>query len=217
MMMRDFDFFYGIIGCGGHARSVADVILSNENRAHIIFFDDNAFLDEKILGFPVIKLSENESLLKNAKALFLGVGDNIKRKEAVERLKENGISLRSLKTLVSDKAELCIGSEISDCGAFIAKETHLGPLSRVGDFTIVNTGAIVEHECKVGSYSHISVNSTICGRCIIGNNVFIGAGAVIKDYVKVCDDVTIGAGAVVARDIQLPGTYVGIPARKMET
>jgi serine acetyltransferase len=33
--------------------------------------------------------------------------------------------------------------------------------------------------------------------------------------VKLCDDVVVGAGAVVARDIVEPGTYVGVPARRV--
>jgi serine acetyltransferase len=31
----------------------------------------------------------------------------------------------------------------------------------------------------------------------------------------VCDDVLIGAGAVVAKSIVEPGTYAGVPARRL--
>jgi acetyltransferase-like isoleucine patch superfamily enzyme len=46
----------------------------------------------------------------------------------------------------------------------------------------------------------------------IGNNVSIGSNATILP-VSICDDVVIGAGAVVTRDIAVPGTYAGSPAR----
>lgn len=46
----------------------------------------------------------------------------------------------------------------------------------------------------------------------IGSRVSIGSNATILP-VEVCDDVVIGAGAVVTRDITVPGTYVGNPAR----
>ena len=32
----------------------------------------------------------------------------------------------------------------------------------------------------------------------------------------ICDNAVIGAGAVVTKDITEPGTYVGIPARKIK-
>ena len=46
----------------------------------------------------------------------------------------------------------------------------------------------------------------------IGSNVSIGSNATILP-VSICDDVVIGAGAVVTRDIAVPGTYAGSPAR----
>jgi acetyltransferase-like isoleucine patch superfamily enzyme len=46
----------------------------------------------------------------------------------------------------------------------------------------------------------------------IGNNVSIGSNATILP-VSICDNVVIGAGAVVTKDIAVPGTYAGSPAR----
>jgi acetyltransferase-like isoleucine patch superfamily enzyme len=46
----------------------------------------------------------------------------------------------------------------------------------------------------------------------IGNHVSIGSNATILP-VTICDHVVIGAGAVVTRDIDVPGVYVGNPAR----
>jgi acetyltransferase-like isoleucine patch superfamily enzyme len=46
----------------------------------------------------------------------------------------------------------------------------------------------------------------------IGNRVSIGSGAVILP-VTICDDVVVGAGAVVTKDIAVPGSYAGNPAR----
>ena len=37
-----------IIGCGGHARSIADVAVSNDPTIQIVFYDKNAEIDEKI-------------------------------------------------------------------------------------------------------------------------------------------------------------------------
>ena len=62
----------------------------------------------------------------------------------------------------------------------------------------------------------MAVGAILCGRTVIGNRCMIGAGAVVIDQIKICDDVTVGANAVVVKDITVPGTYVGNPARKIK-
>ena len=50
----------------------------------------------------------------------------------------------------------------------------------------------------------------------IGNKVSIGSNATILP-VSICDRVVVGAGAVVTKDITEPGTYVGNPAKKLNS
>lgn len=50
----------------------------------------------------------------------------------------------------------------------------------------------------------------------MGQRVLIGAGAVVLPGVTIADDVTIGAGSVVPDNIVEPGTYVGMPARRIQ-
>jgi len=47
---------------------------------------------------------------------------------------------------------------------------------------------------------------------IIGNNVSIGSNATIL-AVSICNNVVVGAGAVVTKNIEVPGIYVGNPAK----
>lgn len=49
----------------------------------------------------------------------------------------------------------------------------------------------------------------------IGNHVSLGSNATILP-VNICDNVVVGAGAVVTKDITIPGTYAGNPARKLK-
>jgi UDP-perosamine 4-acetyltransferase len=50
---------------------------------------------------------------------------------------------------------------------------------------------------------------------VIGSHSFVGAGAVVIQGVRIADGCLIGAGAVVTLDIAVPGTYVGVPARRI--
>lgn len=206
--------FYGIIGCGGHARAIADTILFLNENANIIFFDDNARDNEIVMGrFKVLKLSDNIESLKTASHIVIGLGDNEKRRETADFLKENiKPSSEQCKSLISNGATI---GHFSDVGiwSYIANKVHVGPEVHIGNGTIINSGAIVEHNCTVGSFSHISVNAAICGKSRIGNNVFVGAGAVVKDKISICDNVVVGAGSVVVKDLVEPGTYVGVPAK----
>ncbi|HET7930334.1 MAG TPA: NeuD/PglB/VioB family sugar acetyltransferase [Rhodanobacteraceae bacterium] len=87
----------------------------------------------------------------------------------------------------------------------------------IGDFVHINPSANVAHGAKVGSFSTLCPGSIICGNAIVGDACFIGAGAIIKDGVRIADGCTIGAGAVVISDITEPGTWAGVPARKLDT
>jgi UDP-N-acetylbacillosamine N-acetyltransferase len=55
----------------------------------------------------------------------------------------------------------------------------------------------------------------ILGTAKIGSRCRIGTNSTILPGIEICDDVVIGAGAVVTKNITEPGTYVGVPAKKM--
>ncbi len=195
-----------IIGCGGHARSVADVALSCGIKC-LSFIDKNAKVGETIFGFEVKKKIINNSL--PGWKYFAAYGDNHIRKLEIQGLSTKGYHLAKI---ISKSATIGINSNIED-GCFIGHHAHLGPKANISIGCIINTSAVVEHDCYVGSYSHISVNTTLCGKVIIGENCFIGAGATVIDGVSICANVVIGAGAIVINNIENPGTYVGVPAR----
>ena len=48
----------------------------------------------------------------------------------------------------------------------------------------------------------------------VGTLSHIGIGAVVKHQINICEECTIGAGAAVVENIEVSGTYVGVPARK---
>ena len=189
-----------LFGCGGHARSVAAVILDNDPSAEIIFVDEKAQDGEKILGFPVIT-----NIPSDAKNIFVAIGDNKKRKKISEGKK--------LISIISSRATISAGAIIED-GCFVASGAYIGPQTHIAQGTIINTHTVIEHEVDIGNFCHIAPHTTICGRSHLGNNVFLGAGSTVIDKIHVCSDVIIGAGGVVVRDITMEGTYVGCPVKR---
>lgn len=198
-------FEYIFFGCGGHSRSITDVLLLNNPGATIIYVDQNAAPNETLFNFPVLKSVNYEA---SDAQYVIAIGDNKKRKEKF--LSVN--NAEKIASVVSKFSHIGRGA-LYGTGTFIGNYAHIGPLVRIGQNTIINTAAIVEHEVIIGDHSHIGPNATISGRCKIGDEVFIGVGATVKDYISICNNVTIGAGATVVKDISIPGIYVGTPAK----
>lgn len=194
-----------IYGCGGHSRSVADILLVNEPNISICFIDDQARDNELLYGFPVLRMWNGPET-----KLFLAIGDNALRASKLEH-----IDFNLLVSVIAKSTRIGYMATIAK-GVFIGNHCHIGPEAEIGINTIVNNGAIVEHEVKIGANCHIGPNATISGRCKIGDLVYIGVGATIKDYISVCSNVIVGAGATVVKNITEPGVYVGCPAKKIK-
>ncbi len=192
-----------IFGCGGHARSVLDVLFIAMPHVSVCLIDANAQIGEMVMGCPV--LSQVDIL---DAPLFFALGRADVRQALFEQYK--GASLMSI---LSPKAHIGHASSIGE-GVFIGHGAHIGPEAKIGLCSIVNTGAIVEHEVIVGEFSHIAPGCTIAGRCKIGSRTMIGVGSVVRDGIEIGSDVTVGAGAVVVSNIHEPGVYIGCPARK---
>lgn len=195
-----------IYGCGGHARSVLDILLDNQTEYDIVFVDENARENEYILQFPVV----SEYKLNGDELVFAAVGDNRKRKQILESVsKERMISIQSTRAYSGRNT-------VVEAGALIGQGVHLGPDVKIGKGSIINTGCIIEHETEIGSYTHIAPGSVVCGRSRIGNEVMLGAKSTVIDQVSICDHVVVGAGGVVIENIVTPGVYVGVPVRKIK-
>ena len=85
--------------------------------------------------------------------------------------------------------------------------------SEIGDLAIINTGATVDHDCRVSEGVHIAPQCAIAGTVVIGRMSFLGIGTRVIPGVGIGSNVTVGAGGVVIGDIPDNVTAVGVPAR----
>jgi len=198
-----------ILGCGGHARSVADVLLDLHTDAEVVFVDENAAEGERILGCAVHPSGDLHAHALLGHKLVLAVGDNGRRHALFTQHHD-----RDIISVVSRRAYVSRFASVGR-GSFVGNHCHVGPEAVVGDDTIVNTAAIVEHETVIGVSCHVGPRAVVCGRCRIGDRVFLGAGATVRDGVTIGADIVIGAGGVVTADLPEPGVYVGCPARRI--
>jgi sugar O-acyltransferase (sialic acid O-acetyltransferase NeuD family) len=195
-----------IVGYSGHAFVVCDILIRNE--VLIKGYCDKMNRETNPYNLKYLG-SENEYLFTDENVL-VAIGDNKIRKSIFENL----VNKVNFGNAYHPSAAIGFGVQIGTMTTLGAL-TIINPLTKIGKGVIINSCAIVEHECIIGDFVHIAPGAVIAGGVLVGDNTFIGARAVIKQGIKICEDVIIGAGTVVLKDITEPGTYVGIPALKI--
>ena len=207
-----------IIGAGGHAKVVADIILTRkeklkENLEIIGFLDDN-FKNLKynnIFGIPILGDLENiKNFISKDYSFVIAIGDNDIRKKISENYsKLNYYTAIHPKSIIS--REVKIGA-----GTVVMANVVINPNSIIGKYCILNTSSVIEHDSRLGSYVHISPNVTLCGGVSIDDNSWIGAGSVVRQQIYIGKDVVVGANSVVVKDIENSCIVVGNPAKKIK-
>jgi sugar O-acyltransferase (sialic acid O-acetyltransferase NeuD family) len=198
-----------LLGAGGHAKVVLDaLLLTGFLRGDIDVADDNAALQGRdFLGAPVLQPAEC-----NGQRFHVAIGGARARERVFQRLQDAGrVPLNVLHPKASVSPLATLGG-----GVFVAAQAVVAPAARLGDSVIVNHGAVVDHDCVVGAFSHIAPNATLGGNVRIGHRVLVGAGATILPGVEVGDDCIIGAGAVVTGTVDAGGTWIGVPASRLQ-
>jgi acetyltransferase-like isoleucine patch superfamily enzyme len=107
----------------------------------------------------------------------------------------------------------------------IQKDVTIGNRTKIQSHSFICEGVTIGDDCFIGhgvmfindafrSGGPANGDKTKWEQTVIGNHVSIGSNATILP-VNICDGVVIGAGAVVTKNIDVPGFYVGNPARLM--
>lgn len=198
-----------IIGAGGHAKVIADMIEKSEDEI-VGFLDDNKkkgttiIKEYKVLGdfnnrFPL-------AIANSDYEFIIAIGDNKKREEI-----SHSPNLK-FYTAIHPSAQIGLDVEIKE-GTVIMANACINSSAKIGKHCIINTGAIIEHDNIIEDFVHISPNVALGGTVKIGKNTHVGIGSIIKNNITICENCKIGAGAVVVKDIKEEGTYVGVPAK----
>ncbi len=197
-----------IIGAGGHGKVIADIVIKSGDTVRG-FLDDNES-SGSVAGISVLGKTADFLNYKDCE-FVIAVGDAAAREAIAEKL--GGVKWY---TAVHPSAAVSVlDVEIGE-GTVVMANASVNPGTRIGKHCIVNTAAVVEHDNRISDYVHISVGARLGGTVSIGRASWIGIGSCVINNVSVCGGCTVGAGAVVVKDITEPGTYLGVPARKLK-
>jgi sugar O-acyltransferase (sialic acid O-acetyltransferase NeuD family) len=195
-----------LYGGGGHGKSLIDLIRVLANYELLGVIDDAIAVENEVMGLPV--LGGGEVLLPLfEKGVHLavnavgGVGDMRSRVLVFERILEVGYTCPTLihpGATVESSAELAAGGQVFP-------RAYIGSEARIGFGVIVNTAAVVSHDCQVEDYANIAPGALLAGGVSVGEGVLIGMGVTINLNVTIGAGARIGNSAVVKDDVPPEG------------
>jgi acetyltransferase-like isoleucine patch superfamily enzyme len=80
---------------------------------------------------------------------------------------------------------------------------------------VVNTGSQVNHDNIIEDHVYIASGVILSGGVHVMTNTLIDDGVIVTLGKKIGANCIVGAGAVVVKDLTEPGTYVGVPAKRI--
>lgn len=200
-----------IIGASGHGKVLAEIAIKMRKWNYIAFIDDNDNIKSAMNIDVIGKTTDVFKYIKDYD-IFVGIGNNKIREQFQKRLENAGANIPILihpKSVVSDSINI-------DVGTVIMAGTVINCCTFIGKGCIINTNVSIDHDNKIGDYVHISPGVHTAGTVKIGNGTWLGIGSAINNNIDIVGNCIIGAGAVVVKNIVEEGTYIGVPARKIE-
>ena len=200
---------YAILGAGGMAREVREILVEQGVPGeHIEFFVDASF---KADHPDSREISELQSTPFGALRIVMGAGSGELRETW---FRNNPSFANHLQPLIAPSATL--GKRVTlGTGGLVGHGCILTCDVSLGKCAQLNIQTSLSHDVTVGDFFTSGPKTTLAGNVTVGHRVTLGAATTVLPGVSICDDVVVGAGAVVTKDITEPGTYVGVPAKRI--
>lgn len=205
-----------IIGAGGHAQVVADILKCAHDAGAGIrpigyLDDDPSLAGRTLLDLPVLGTLADIVTVPHD-ALIVAIGDNATRHRVFDHLRQSGEHFA-----IAKHPRSVVASHVSiDEGTMICAGAIVNPGSVIGQNVILNTGCTVDHHSNIGSHVHIAPGVHLGGEVNIGDGVLVGIGAIVMPCCQIGEAAIVGAGACVTKSISAGVTVVGVPAKALQ-
>ena len=200
-----------IVGASGHGKVVADIA---EQLGFTVSFYDDAYPNKTHIEHWPIKgtcadlTALNNSTTTPSKDVVVAIGNNDIRQQKIKLLQQNGFNLA---TLTHPTAVISQYSKIAP-GTVIFAGAIINAFANIGVGCIINTAAVIEHDCSIGDFSHICPNVVLAGGVSVGTKSWVGIGSQVKQLITIGDNCLIGAGSTVVKNMPSNITAFGSPA-----
>ncbi|MBF7016781.1 acetyltransferase [Staphylococcus durrellii] len=197
-----------LIGNGGHAKVIKDIILRLPNY-HITGYLDDTISQPGYINNVVYDNIENISKYNRDNYFVIAIGDNKTRQQIVRRLDSIDIKFA---TIIHPSA--IIGSNVSiDEGTVVMANVTINADVCIGKHCVINTMCCIEHDINIKHYVHIAPHATLTGNVVVNSCTLVGAGVTVIPNITIGQNVTVGAGSTVINHIADNCTVYGSPAK----
>lgn len=177
------------------------------------FVDDTPEKQGKVIhGAPILGTCDWLLAQRREVWVTMPIGSSRGRRALVEKLSSNACI--RFATIVTPDVLCPAGLTLGE-GCILCPGTVITVDTDICAHVIVNVGSTISHDAVIDDFVTISPGVTICGNVHIGSCCEVGAGSTVIQQIHIAADTIIGAGATVVKDILCPGTYVGVPAKKI--
>lgn len=191
-----------VYGGGGHGKAVIDLLRAVGGYTLIGVIDDGREPGDAVLGSSVIGGESALAALKDAGCKLAlnavgGIGAMSSRISVFERLRKAGFDFPTLihpSAVVEPSAELGAGIQVFP-------HAYVGSDAKLGFGCIINTAAIISHDCMVADYVNLAPGAIVAGAVHIGKGTLIGMGVTINLNVRVGAAARVGNGATIKEDV----------------
>ena len=183
-----------LIGCGGHARSLIDVVESSD-RWHVLgLVGLPEQVGEEVLGYSVLGCDQDLPALRHQcthALLAVGqIGLPSHRQRLVTELERLEFALPAV---ISGRAHVSRHAHLGS-GTSVGHGVIVNAGASVGDYCILNSSVLIEHDAVICDYCHVSTGAIVNGGTRIGVDSFIGSGAVLREGLNLPPHTVISAG-----------------------
>ena len=204
-----------IVGAGGFGRETAALICDiNKKKSEwdfLGFIDDNV-AGETVEGYPVLGTVDWLVHMEEKPYVTIAIANSAVREKIAQQLLSEGFQFPTLiHPTVTIGPAVSIGK-----GCIICRNVIFTTNIKVRDFCILNLNCTFGHDTELCEYISMMSHTAIAGDVKIGKSCYFGLHCTVINMINIGDHCTFGAGCVVVEDITEPGTYVGVPARKIK-
>jgi sugar O-acyltransferase (sialic acid O-acetyltransferase NeuD family) len=191
-----------IYGGGGHGKSLIDLVRAIGTFEIVGLIDDGLEPGSQVMGVTVfgggtLLAPLAERGLRLAINAVGGVGDIGSRVQVFERILNAGFTC---PTLVHPTAFVETSAHLAD-GVQVFPNAYVGSEAKVDFGVIVNTSAVVSHDCRLEAYANVAPGASLAGGVTVGEGALIGMGVTINLNVEIGAGARVGNSAVVKQDV----------------